>query len=71
MNEFQAWQETVEEWKEVKRMTSFLVLLDISLNIQKNMVFLYQKNEIKRMANRIHYLMNEIEPSSDESLQQK
>jgi hypothetical protein len=78
MNEFQGWQKILEEWRQVERMKKLnQELYDILFGAiayiieysKKYGVPIPKKDEMKRMADRIHYLMGEIEPPTDESLQ--
>jgi hypothetical protein len=77
MNEFQAWQKILEEWKQVKRVKKLnQELYDILFGAiayiieysKKYGVPISKKDEMKRMADRIHYLMDEIEGPADEIL---
>ena len=79
MNEIEGWYEILESWKKVKRMKKLnQELYDILYGTigyiieysRKYGIPITKQNEIIRMVDRIHYLMDEIEPPiPDESLQ--
>lgn len=81
MNETDAWREIYREWQEVKRMKRLnqelydLLFGSIHYIIEyskKYNVSIRNREQLVMMSERIHKLMDEIEPStSDESLQPK
>src|SRR5919198_5021313 len=74
MNELDAWDEILLEWKKVKRMKKLVqelyeqvggtlfYMLDYA---KKNNIILPNREGLYRMADRIHYLMDEIEPPTE------
>ena len=76
MNEFDAWQKIINEWKEVNRMKrlnqelydmlggAFIYILEYS---EKYNFPLPKKEGLFRMAERIHYLINEINDVSSKN----
>lgn len=78
MNKIEGWYEILKSWENVKRMKKLnQELYDILFGAiayiieysKKYGVPIPKKDEMKRMADRIRYLMNEIEPLTDENLQ--
>lgn len=73
MNDFEAWQKIIGEWKEVNRMKKLNqelydllggAIVYIDEYAKKNKITLPNKDAINRMAGRIHILMNEIDKSN-------
>ncbi|MDQ4015142.1 MAG: hypothetical protein M3136_05205 [Thermoproteota archaeon] len=73
MNEFEGWQKILSEWREVNRMKRLNqelydllggAIIYIMEYAEKNDIHLPNQDALYRMADRIHYLMGEIEPSS-------
>lgn len=78
MNDFDAWQEISIEWKEVRRMKKlnqelydqlFGAIAYIIEYTKKHNIPIHNREAFKRMTDKVHDLMNLIEPSSDENLQ--
>jgi hypothetical protein len=80
MNEIEGWYEILKSWERVKRMKKlnqelydllFGAIAYIIEYSKKYGVPIPKKDEIKQAADRIHYLMDQIEPPipSDEDLQ--
>jgi glycine/D-amino acid oxidase-like deaminating enzyme len=78
MNDFDAWQEISIEWKEVRRMKKlnqerydqlFGAIAYIIEYTKKHNIPIDNREAFKRMTDKVHDLMNLIEPSSDENLQ--
>jgi hypothetical protein len=79
MNEFDAWYKILEEWREIKRTKRLIqelyeqvggTLFFILDYAKKNGILLHNRDSLYRMADRIHYLMHEIEPPiSDDRIQ--
>jgi hypothetical protein len=83
IEQFEAWQEIIEEWKKVQRMKRHIqelydqvggTLFYILEYSKKHGISLPNRNALFQMAERIHRQMDEIESSksgkkSDESLQ--
>jgi len=70
MNDFEAWEKIIQQWKEVNRMKRLnQELYDILAGsityigeyAKKNNITLPNKDEINRMAGRIHILMDKID----------
>ena len=70
MNDFEAWLKIIEKWNEVNRMKRLNqelydllggAITYISEYAKKNNITLPNKNEINRMAGRIHILMDKID----------
>jgi len=73
LTQFEAWQKILSEWREVNRMKklnqelydllggAIIYIIEYS---EKNNIQLPNRDALYRMADRIHYLMGEIEPSS-------
>jgi hypothetical protein len=78
MNELQAWQQIIEEWKKVDRLRRlnqelydqlgdvFFYLLKYA---EKNNILLPNKEALYRMIDNLHERIHFIYPSSDESYQ--
>jgi uncharacterized protein YabN with tetrapyrrole methylase and pyrophosphatase domain len=79
MNEFDAWNKILEEWREIKRTKRLIqelydqvggTLFFILDYAKKNGIPLHNRDSLYRMADRIHHLMDEIEqPISDDRIQ--
>ena len=74
MNEFEAWQKIMSEWKEVNRMKKLNqelydilggAIIYISKYAEKNTISLPNRDAINRMASKIHCLIDEINISSE------
>jgi hypothetical protein len=70
MNDFEAWEKIIAEWKEVnriKRLNQELYdllggsIVYLSEYAKKNNITLPNKDEINRMAGRIHILIDKID----------
>ena len=70
MNDFEAWEKIIVEWKEVNRMKrlnqELYDLLGGAITYmdgyaKKNNIVLPNRDEINRMAGRIHILMDKID----------
>jgi hypothetical protein len=70
MNDFEAWEKIIQKWKEVNRMKRLNqelydllggAITYIGEYAKKNNITLPNKNEINRMAGRIHILMDKID----------
>jgi hypothetical protein len=79
MNEFESWQRILSEWREVNRMKRLNqelydllggAIIYIMEYAEKNNILLPNRDALYRMADRIHYLMDEIESSTPTKLQQ-
>jgi hypothetical protein len=80
MNEIEAWYEILKSWEKVKRMKKLnQELYDILFGAigyiieysKKYGIPIPKKDEMERMANRIHYLMDEIEPPTESQQRNK
>lgn len=80
MNEFDAWNKILEEWKTIRRMKGLIqelydqvggTLFFILDYAKKHDIPLHNRDSLYRMADRIHYLMDEIEPPTSNNSRQK